>query len=123
MTNLRYEFEDAKFVQASAYLTKNCNEMTKMKLFMLLFFADKKHMNWYGRPICGGHYVAMQRGPVLSEGYGLIKKQSFAAEQAGTDQLSASDIEALDECLDELGRHSEKDLSVLSPPRSCLGKS
>ena len=128
MDTLRFDFDAEKFVQASVYLTERCPDMTKMKLFKLLFFSDKKHLSEYGRPIAGGHYVAMKDGPVHSEGYDIVKNGRHDLHQyiqirgrhltpiasADTDSLSDSDLEILDHIVEQLGHLSAEDLSDLS---------
>lgn len=43
------------------------------KLFKILYFAEKKHLAIYGRPITGDRYIAMQAGPVPSLIYGTLQ--------------------------------------------------
>src|SRR6185295_5585336 len=117
MPALTFEFEPEKFVEASVYLTERCPLMTKMKLFKLLFFADKKHLLRYGRPILGARYIAMKDGPVPSQAYDIVKNnyhhfhekllvsghEISARQPASVDSLSDSDIEVLDEVCSEYG--------------------
>ncbi len=42
------------------------------RLFKILYFADRKHLATYGRPITGDRYVAMTKGPVPSELYDIL---------------------------------------------------
>jgi len=89
------------------------------KILNLLFFADKYHLNRYGRPIVGGSYYASPYGPVCTPVYDVLKGDPLAIamiERNGhvpfivqeryhvlaerdVDQavLSVSDIEALNE--------------------------
>jgi hypothetical protein len=83
------------------------------------FYADKYHLNKYGRPIAGDHYVADTYGPLGRAVYGLIKGDPFeilalggngrlpfktvgprcqviATRDANRNRLSASDVEALE---------------------------
>ena len=119
MSRLTFSFDAEKFVEAAHYLCTRCSEVTKMKLFKLLYFADKQHLSLYGRPVIGGHYVAMKDGPVPSEAYDLVKSQAgmfhevlcvngYAIElrpnvNPGTDSLSESDLEVLEKASTELG--------------------
>src|SRR5947209_1364440 len=119
---IRFEFTPDKFVNAAAYLTSRCPDMTKMKLFKLLFYSDKKHLLQYGRPILGDVYVRMENGPVPSAAYDIIKRKrdrelldrhlsirgSRLVLKQGPDlnALSDSDVEALDAVLHEHGRKS-----------------
>ena len=38
----------------------------------VFFYADKMHINKYGRPITGDTYFSMKRGPVLSNVLDII---------------------------------------------------
>lgn len=60
---LNFNFEVDKFVHAAAFLTESCPGVTKMKLAKLLYFADKKHLVEYGRPVTGDRYTKMELGP------------------------------------------------------------
>jgi uncharacterized phage-associated protein len=92
--------------------------MSKLKLVKLVFFADRRHLVKYGRPIVGGTYVAMPLGPVSSELLDAINATPVAGEAlfvlAGDDLLltgypqeeafSESEIEVLDEIDAEYGK-------------------
>src|SRR5207247_4693024 len=110
--------------------SRNVPELTPGKLFKLMFLAEKYHLVHYGRPITGDRYDAMNDGPVPSFTYGLFKKQilrrpftepgrrlaaalevirsstlpQFKARRSfDPDQLSQSDILALDKTIQNLG--------------------
>ncbi|MBA3976229.1 MAG: hypothetical protein C0504_18635 [Candidatus Solibacter sp.] len=125
---LWFDYDETKFAQAAVYLTTRCREMTKMKLFKLLYFADKQHLCEYGRPIVGGHYVAMEHGPVHSQGYDAVKDLTRPVHEAlavrgsviavrshlGVDALSETDVEVLDDVIARLGGCTAKELRDLS---------
>lgn len=57
----------------------------------MLFFAEKWHLNEYGRPILGDTYDALPHGPVARTVYGLLKQDDaliaqFLAERCGLDE-------------------------------------
>jgi uncharacterized phage-associated protein len=129
MARLSFDFESGKFIAASHYLATRCPDMTKTKLFKLLYFADKDHLCTYGRPIVGGHYVAMKDGPVLSQGYDQVKSdrspfhKAFSVHgynitprypEVDSDVLSESDIEVLDKTAAEFGRMTAAQLRAKS---------
>jgi uncharacterized phage-associated protein len=82
------------------------------------FYADKYHVNKYGRPIAGDHYVADTYGPLGKAVYGLMNGDPFeilalggngdlpftvgerwqvvATRDANSNRLSESDVEALE---------------------------
>jgi uncharacterized phage-associated protein len=99
------------------------------KLLKVLYFADKKHLARYNRAISGDFYVAMGDGPVPSRIYDMLKfirrdgyftsatpgftEHLKAAlqfsdhitviptEEPDLEELSESDIECLDEAIDQ----------------------
>lgn len=95
-----------------------------IKVFKVLYFADQAHLVKYGRSITGDTYVAMNRGPVPSRLYDMIKavrgdsffdeeganyKQFFTVNgyelqpQANPDMnhLSATDVRELNDSLEK----------------------
>lgn len=130
MSRLSFNFDAEKFVEAAYFLCVRCPEMTKMKLFKLLYFSDKEHLLLYGRPVFGGHYLAMKDGPVPSQAYDLVKAKVGMFHDAlsvkgydiavragydpGTESLSLSDIEVLQKISDEKGRMTAAQLRSVS---------
>jgi uncharacterized phage-associated protein len=67
MNYLHFTFQEEKLVQALAFLSLHgVDDLTKLKASKLLYFADKIHLNRYGRPITGDSYACMDHGPVPS---------------------------------------------------------
>lgn len=109
-----------------------------IKVFKVLYFADQSHLVKYGRSITGDTYVAMNRGPVPSRLYDIIKavrddnffyeeganyKKMFVVEdkyvlcpQATPDmkQLSATDVRELNKSLDQYAMVDSSELSEKS---------
>lgn len=104
-------------------------------ILKLLFFADKHHLNAYGRPIIGDQYKALPYGPVAQTTYDILKGDALAREQLGMPQLpfrivdgyavkptrdpdlqklSESDIEALEWAWEKYGRYSFDRLTRVS---------
>lgn len=46
-----------------------------------LFYADKYHLQRYGRPVTGDAYVKMPYGPVASLAYDMLKRNEFLPEE------------------------------------------
>lgn len=67
----RYDQETA--VEALLYIAERLADPTLHRVFKVMYFADKKHLEQYGRLIFGDHYVAMKKGPVPSRIYNLAK--------------------------------------------------
>ncbi len=73
-----FPFNEERATEAAAYLIqKHGTSITRMRLLKLLYFADRASILTYGHPICGGTYVSMEHGPVLSEAYNCIKEDCF----------------------------------------------
>lgn len=69
-----------KLIQALAYIASRsvCTDIYHM--VKILYFADKSHMQTYGRFICGSTYARMGLGPVPSEAYDILKYLSGKPE-------------------------------------------
>lgn len=102
-------------------------------ILKLLFYADKYHLNNYGRPIVGDRYVALPYGPVAQMTYDILRGEPLALEALRTselpfevrdtfevhltirevsfDKLSDSDVEALQHAWDE---YSHLDFNALT---------
>lgn len=53
-------------------------------ILKLLFFADKDHLNEWGRPIVGDRYFALPYGPVAQMTYDILKREPLALEELKT---------------------------------------
>ncbi len=128
---VEFKFDFKRTLAAITYVaSKNVPELTTYKLCKLLFLADKYHLVRYGRPITGDIYVAMEDGPVPSAVYDLLKfllanrtpnaraaalidhlqiDKKFrypriqAKKRFDADELSRSDITALDRAIKTYG--------------------
>jgi uncharacterized phage-associated protein len=97
-------------------LQQHGGKLNVLKLVKLAFFADRLHLQRYGRPIFGGRYVAMKLGPVSSE---LKDELDAASAQGAYFTRTDNDIQAVRTCdEDEL---SESDFAVLREVNSLYG--
>lgn len=119
---IRFQFNERKGVEALTYVARQWPGITAFFASKVLFFAEKKHLNRYARPIVADTFVAMPNGPVPSTLYDFIKGQlgqagdpeaiqealAFSREQyptvtarraANVDVLSPSDVECLEEAI------------------------
>src|SRR3712207_105870 len=67
----------AKAIEAVALLASKQPGIDVYRVAKVLFYAEKKHINRYGRPITGDTYKALAHGPVPSGIHDLIDKDSF----------------------------------------------
>lgn len=130
----RYRFDAEKAIEVLLYIARQVPDTyTALKV---LYFADKDHLAKYGRLICGDSYVAMDKGPVPSGTYDIVKyvrgdgaclfaiplEEAFAVQghdilphrEPNLDFLSESDIECLDSGIEQYGRRSFGQLKKLS---------
>jgi len=63
---LKFAFSEAKAMAALGLIAKVRPGLTPLFVSKILFFAEKWHINRYGRPIIADTYIAMPRGPVPS---------------------------------------------------------
>jgi uncharacterized phage-associated protein len=65
---LSFPFNSRKLAEALAFLaSSNVPDLTKLKAVKLVYFADRLHLLRFGRPIVGGQYFCLDKGPVPSE--------------------------------------------------------
>ncbi|WP_204103218.1 MULTISPECIES: Panacea domain-containing protein [Spirulina sp. CCY15215] len=67
-----FNFNAEKGIEAILYIIKNGAKPTSLHISKVMYFADRKHLETYGRFICGDRYIAMKRGPVPSGIFNLI---------------------------------------------------
>lgn len=105
MQNL-LEFNEEKATAAILYVAKNIDVSDKIRIAKVLYAADKYHLNRYFRFILGDVYARLPRGSAPSNVLDMLKSSSEAFEVRGynirplqepdMDELSPSDVEALD---------------------------
>jgi uncharacterized phage-associated protein len=142
----QFDFEIEKGIESVLYileLLENKVQPTLHRVSKVLYFADKEHLERYGRLIFGGSYCAMKHGPVPSQIYDLLKlvrgdlspslqpspeisQQVLNAfkivdkhdikklREPNTDFLSESDIECLEHSATKYGSLSFTELTELS---------
>lgn len=122
-----FNYDLNRTLEALLYICEHLEGTTKHQLSKLLYFADKYHLGKYGRTITGDKYVKMEFGPVPSETYDHIRNSAFINDifaingyhlsgkrSANTDELSESDVEALNFALNEYGEMSFGKLTDIS---------
>ncbi len=127
-----FRFDEKKALSAILYISQKLIERHQVskeakpdmhRISKILYFADRKHLARFGRPILGDHFVAMKDGPVPSKTYDLMKaikgespfcsadkfSDSFGVKgfmvhpkkAPDMDEFSESDIECINESLQE----------------------
>jgi len=130
------KFNAQKAVEAMLYISAKIKNPTLHSISKVLYFADKKHLECYGRFIAGDEYIAMKHGPVPSASYDILKsargdgvrhrtiaQTAFSVtethkvkpqRQAQLHVLSESEQESLDYAILHYGNLSFKKLTDLS---------
>jgi uncharacterized phage-associated protein len=137
--NYPYEFEAKTAIEIILYIAHKVAQPTFHTISKMMYFADKAHLEKYGRFICHDNYVAMKHGPVPSDTYHMLKVvrgDSFiplsttvqasnaftvqdksvvkARRPANFDYLSQSVLECLDNAITQYGHLSFSELTELS---------
>ena len=131
---IRQGVDTEKCIEVLLYVTKRVSDMyTALKV---IYFADKRHLGEYGRLIYGDEYVAWRHGPVPSLAYNIVRKvrgdgpswltlpksPDFSVREndmipdrtPNLDLLSESDIECLNEAIEQYGKMSFGQLKRVS---------
>jgi uncharacterized phage-associated protein len=142
-----YHINYEKAVEALVWLADQKPGIDIYHVAKVLFYADKKHINGYGRPILGDSYICMEYGPVPSGVRDLITEDSWlspdylqkasealtvekrpyptlrAKRKPGLMLFSHTDLECLKESLSEYGERSFAELKELTHNEKCWAES
>jgi len=66
-----------KVLEALVFIAHERPGIQHWRILKVLFYADKCHLNRYGRPVTGDQYFAMKEGPVASNAYDMLKLDDF----------------------------------------------
>jgi len=125
MSNFNFDIE--KSVNALLYISHKIGKTDFHKFFKTLYYAEQKHLAKYGTVITGDRYIAMKNGAVPSIIYNVFKeirggyifidgkilpafKEKFSVQDTyyinglfnpNMDMLSESEVECLDESIEE----------------------
>jgi uncharacterized phage-associated protein len=108
----RFEFDERRAAAAAALLLKlDDGAMDYMRLLKLLYIAERRALERWGKPIIGDRYYALDQGPILSNTLDLCKYQSRGvwSEQIKRVGLWAVQLQAEP----DLGPLSESEVALL----------
>lgn len=140
MSAIKFNFNSEKALEVIIYIAKKADIPDVYHIGKVLYFADRIHLEKYGRFICGDGYFAMKHGPVPGGVYDILKyvrgdgaicfdkhfrnscRNSFGiindiiipCRDANIEILSESDRECLDESIYTYGNLSFNDLKKKS---------
>lgn len=139
--NHPFNFDQEKTIEVILYIASKVPVAGFHCVSKVMYFADKAHLEKYGRFISGDNYIAMKHGPVPSNTYDILKgvrgdgfaclaepaKNAFSVEnhyvikpfrKVDLDYFSDSDLECLDEAINEYGSLPFNELTQLSHDRA-----
>lgn len=106
---IKFKFDKEKAVEMMIYIVSKVPGCDKHTLMKTCFFSDMNHLENYGRPVTGNHYIKMNYGPVPSEIYHMLQRplpheryiavngySLEAIREANLKKLSKSDIKCID---------------------------
>jgi Protein of unknown function (DUF4065) len=70
---IRFRFNADKAYQAILWMLGQADRLDLHIVLKACYFADKAHLNEFGRPVFGARYRAMKYGPVPLEIYEMLK--------------------------------------------------
>lgn len=144
MDTLQYRFDEEKFINALAFFAhRGVADLTKLKAAKLLYFTDKFHLTRFGRPVIGDRYYCLKYGPLPSAADNYMDEAELSARTGekqfdalfdryltvdaappyplykakhspDLDVFSESDLEALENTLQQYGRYSAWELVDLT---------
>ena len=76
-TAIRFQFSAQKALTAVQWMLQKREKLDLHTIAKAAYFADKAHLNQYGRPIFGATYKAMKYGPVPLEIYEMLKGEAL----------------------------------------------
>jgi uncharacterized phage-associated protein len=136
---MSYQMDYEKAIEAMVWLANRNPGIDIYHVAKILYYAEKTHLNRYGRPIIGATYIRMEFGQVPSEVRDLITKNAWMVEpdylkrfsaaikinkepydklkalrKADMNYFSDTDIECLEESLNKYGKLSFSELKKIS---------
>lgn len=124
----QFKFNERVAVEAILYILSKTNDRKIHHVMKILYFADRFHLERFGRFICGDRYIAMEHGPVPSDVYHIFQQQrgeiaelfpmakkaiampqwalARPLREPDMDWLSPSEIQCIDESLAKYDRYN-----------------
>lgn len=79
---IRFKSNPDKALEVILWICQRRNPVDFHTALKVLFWADKYHLNEYGRPVIGDVYKAMRYGPVNQLAYDVLKADPLTVEQS-----------------------------------------
>lgn len=103
---------ETKIIEAILWLADREPSIDVYHVAKVLYFADKEHLNRYGRPVLGDWYCKLAFGPVPSLAYDLIKREGL--------RFFAETLKLFDDAVEvrQQQREDQKSVPAIFPKRS-----
>lgn len=85
---IRFRANPEKTLEALIYIA-NREALPGWRLLKVVYYADKRHLEKYGRSVTGDRYIAMENGPVPSLTRDLIEVSAFLPEPVAGEAVMA----------------------------------
>lgn len=115
--SIHFRCNREKALQAILWLARERPGITRLQISKILFYADKIHLNLYGRPIIGDDYARLQYGPVPSFTLDIINSDALALESLELTELpfdvQGREVHPRQGCTPDIGVFSDSDIEAL----------
>lgn len=74
---IKFRANPQKIIESITWIAMRLPGSSRYTVLKTLFYADKFHLQKYGRPVTGDTYIKMAAGPVASLAYDLIKRSEY----------------------------------------------
>lgn len=75
--SVKFRVNPQKLVESIVWIAQRLPGSSRYTVLKTLFYADKYHLECFGRPVTGDTYIKMAAGPVASLAYDLIKRSEY----------------------------------------------
>jgi uncharacterized phage-associated protein len=89
-SRIAYRVDFTKAIELIVWIANKKPDIDIYHVAKILYYAEKTHLNKYGRPIVGATYIRMPFGQVPSEIRDLITKNAWMVEPDDLDRFSVS---------------------------------
>lgn len=114
---IRFKFSVPKALAAIHWMVAEHHDIDLHAALKSCYFADKSHLNEFGKPIFGATYKAMKFGPVPLEIYEMMKGEAIWLAEAGREsfpwQIQGFRLRSTDNSHADLSALSETDIEHL----------
>lgn len=115
--SIRFRFSAEKAQTAIHWMVATEHDLDLHTALKACYFADKSHLNAFGRPIFGATYRAMKFGPVPLEIYEMMKGEAIWKAELGVEafpwQLNGYRLQSHGNAMPELDALSQSDFDHL----------